>query len=127
MRALPSSGVKTASGSGSIYREEGVRVAMSGMLIERSFPDGGSDKALARAKSLGFDMVEVSDGIIEISASEKRAPRSQGQDCWSNVLYTVGKKDPPARFTERDSGPDPVGTTLGPFKVVIESRERGRG
>ncbi len=110
------------------YREEGVRVAMSGMLIERSFPDGGSDKALARAKSLGFDMVEVSDGIIEISASEKERLVAKARTAGLDVLYTVGKKDPSAQLSLNETlAQIQWGLRLGPFKVVIESRERGRG
>jgi phosphosulfolactate synthase len=110
------------------YREEGVKVAMSGMLIERSFQKGGVDEVLARAKSTGFDMVEVSDGIVDMSALAKENLVSKAKSLGFDVLYTVGKKDPSAQLSLNEMlAQIQAGLRLEPFKVVVESRERGRG
>jgi phosphosulfolactate synthase len=110
------------------YQDEGVKVAMSGMLIEKSFQKTGGADILARAKSMGFDMVEISDGIVDLSALAKVGLVSKAKSLDLEVLYTVGKKDPSAQLSINEMlACIQGGLRLDPFKVVIEGRERGRG
>ena len=110
------------------YQDLGVKVVMSGTLIEHSILEGSLDPTLLKAEKLGFDTVEVSDGIIEMTLADKAAIVEKVRAAGFEVLYTVGKKDPSAQPspTELASQID-AGLKLRPSKVVIESRERGRG
>jgi phosphosulfolactate synthase len=110
------------------YHGLGVKVIMSGTLIEHSILEGALETVLSKAKKLNFDMIEVSDGIIDMTPIEKEALVQKVRGSGFEVLYTVGKKDPTAQpaITELLSQIG-EGLKLNPFKVMIESRERGRG
>jgi len=111
-----------------LYQDEGVKVAMSGMLIERSFQKSGMAEVLAKAKATGFDMVEISDGIVDMPAREKKNLVAKAKSLGMEVLFTVGKKDPAAQLSLNETlAQIQEGLRLDPFKVVIEGRERGRG
>ena len=110
------------------YQDEGVKVAMSGMLIERSFQRTGGGEVLARAKAMGFDMIEISDGIVDMPARDKKSLVSKAKSLGLEVLFTVGKKDPAAQLSLNETlAQIQEGLRLDPFRVVIEGRERGRG
>jgi phosphosulfolactate synthase len=110
------------------YHDEGVKVALSGTLIERSFQGGGAAKTLQMAKDLSFDFVEISDGIIDMTAEVKASLVAAAKQMGFAVLYTVGKKDPSAQPSQGEMLVQiREGLKLEPYKVLIESRERGRG
>jgi len=110
------------------YQSLGIKVSMAGTLIEHSIIEGSLEDTLSKARRMKFDILEVSDGIIDMSIEEKAALVKKVTGMGFEVLYTVGKKDPAAQLapaellTQIDAG-----LKLRPFKVVIESRERGRG
>jgi phosphosulfolactate synthase len=110
------------------YHSVGVQAAMSGTLIEHSIMEGSLEATLAKAKNMRLDMIEVSDGIIDMTLSEKTALVEKVRKAGFGVLYTVGKKDPAAQPAPTELlAQIEAGLKLRPYKVVIESRERGRG
>jgi phosphosulfolactate synthase len=110
------------------FRDFGIRTCMSGTLIEHAALRGNIEMIFAKASSLGFDMVEVSDGIIDITPFEKAGLVKKVKQMNFDFLYTVGKKDPASQLKAGETlAQIKAGLELQPFKVVLESREWGRG
>lgn len=110
------------------YKKFNVKVSMSGTLLEYSVYQNQVDTILSKAKNLGFDTIEISDGIIDLTQEQKaklsRLVKSKGFD----YLYAVGKKDPSGQLSVPEMISDiEAGLKLDPVKVVLEGRERGRG
>lgn len=110
------------------YKRLGVKVSLSGTLIEYAVFQNELESMLSRASRLGFDIIEVSDGIIDLSFEQKarlfRIIKSKGFEC----LYAVGKKDPVGQLSLPETISEiEAGLRLNPIKVVLEGRERGRG
>jgi phosphosulfolactate synthase len=83
---------------------------------------------LDRARALGFDAVEVSDGTIELDPRTRADAIAKSVAAGFRVLSEVGKKDP------SDAQPmavlaDLVNADLdhGAFMVIMEAREAGKG
>lgn len=110
------------------YHSMGVEVVMSGTLIEHAILEGSLEETLSKARAMKFDKIEVSDGIIDMTLSEKAAIVEKVRGLGFSVFYTVGKKDPAAQPAPSEIVSQiEAGLKLHPFKVVLESRERGRG
>ncbi len=111
-----------------LYRSAGVRTCTGGTLLEVAHAQGQVDALLERVGALGFDLVEVSNGVHPMTEQEKadliRRVRAAGLAAWSEV----GRKDPDedARIgveerihmahRELDAGAE---------RVVLEARESG--
>jgi len=52
------------------YHDLGVEVSTGGTLLEYAVTRDRTAAAISEAKELGFDIVEVSDGVIEMSSSQ---------------------------------------------------------
>ncbi|HZW55916.1 MAG TPA: phosphosulfolactate synthase [Nitrososphaerales archaeon] len=110
------------------YTKHGIRVSMSGTLLEYSVFQNHTESILSKAKRMGFSIIEISDGIIDLTVEQKvklaKLVKSKGFE----YLVAVGKKDPSAQLSlpETISQIDSA-LSLDPFKVVLEGRERGRG
>jgi phosphosulfolactate synthase len=110
------------------YNDLGVKVSMSGTLLERSVFQNTLEPLLRRAKKLGFSIVEISDGIIELAQDQKAKLANLAKASGLEYLLTVGKKDPSAQLPlEEMLAQISAGLSLQPLKVVLEARERGRG
>lgn len=109
------------------YQRLGIRVSMSGTLLEYYYFQNAADSILQKAVRLGFDMVEVSDGIIDITPPEKAKLVKAAKAHGLAYQVAVGKKDPrtqlslPETFSQIEEA-----LALEPEKVVLEGRERGR-
>jgi phosphosulfolactate synthase len=86
------------------------------------------DPYLERARALGFDAIEISDGTIELDAKTRAEAIRNAVAAGFRVLSEVGKKDP------SDAQPmsllaDEVNADLdhGAFMVIMEAREAGKG
>ena len=106
----------------------GVSCMPGGTLGEVALWQGTFDRYLDRARELGFDALEVSDGTIEVDAGARAAAIGKAVKAGFRVLSEVGKKDPAdaqpiARLAET------VNADLdhGAFMVIMEAREAGRG
>src|SRR5262245_4005019 len=86
------------------------------------------DRYLDRARELGFDAIEVSDGTIEMDAATRAATVKQAVTAGFRVLTEVGKQE------RQDAQPmallaETVNADLdhGAFMVIMEAREAGKG
>lgn len=110
------------------FKELDIRVSMSGTLLEHALFRGTEEAMLKRASSLGFDMVEISDGILDLTIQQKAELAKRAKLHGLDFIYAVGKKDPAAQLSPSEVLDQvTAGLELSPFKVVIEGRERGRG
>jgi phosphosulfolactate synthase len=106
----------------------GVACMPGGTLGEVALWQGTFDRYLARARELGFDALEVSDGTIELDAPTRAAAIGKAVKAGFRVLSEVGKKDPADARPVADLA-DTVNADLdrGAFMVILEAREAGRG
>jgi phosphosulfolactate synthase len=100
-----------------------------GTLFEQAYINNKFNEFLKEAQELGFGAIEISDGTVEISTSERSDMIGRVKDAGFMVLTEVGKKDPTkdhllspddrVKLVEQDleSGAD---------KVIIEAREGGK-
>jgi 2-phosphosulfolactate phosphatase len=112
-----------------LYRSHGIRVLPGGTLFEIAFDRGKVDEYLAETKALGFDAIEVSNGIHpHLDTDKKHELIRRANTAGFYTLSEVGKKLP-----EEDhllSSGDRVrearaDLAAGAHKVVMESRESG--
>ncbi len=111
-----------------IYHAEGVEVSTGGTLLEYAFTQNRIPAFLAEARGLGFDLIEISSGILELSPAQiarlAEAVREQGLP----YCIEVGKKDPQHQLSLKETISQIAhARTLRPRKVIVESRESGRG
>jgi len=111
-----------------LYHDLGIEVSTGGTLLEYAVTRDRTTALLDEAKALGFDLVEISDGIIELSASQIEKLNRDARARRLDVLIEVGKKNPQNQLSLRETM-ERIGhaISLDPRKVIIESRESGRG
>ena len=110
------------------YHDIGVEVSTGGTLLEYAVSRGRELAMMDEARGLGFDVIEISDGIIELAPAQierlAKEVRRRSVDC----LIEVGKKNPQNQLSLRETL-DRIrhALDLKPRKVILESRESGRG
>lgn len=111
-----------------ILREANIDVMPGGTFMEVAVWQGTYEKYLAKAKDLGFSMIEVSDGTIEIDLETRAKSIKMALESGFKVVSEVGKKQ------VDDKQPlslmhDIIAQDLenGVFKVIVEAREAGKG
>lgn len=105
-----------------------VDIFPGGTFLEVAFWQGKIKAFFDRAKQLGFTLVEVSDGTINLSEKERKYIIELALDRGFKVLTEVGKKDGKVRVSimnlleqaQKDLG-------WGAWKVIMEGRESGKG
>ncbi len=110
------------------YHSLGVEVSTGGTLLEHAVTRDQSTSLMDEARTLGFDIVEISDGIIELSPSQIAQLAGEARKRHLDFYIEVGKKNPQHQLSLRETL-DGIGRALDlkPRKVIIESRESGRG
>jgi phosphosulfolactate synthase len=110
------------------YHKSGILVCTSGTILEHSIFHNTLDSTLRKVHKLGFDIVEISDGIIELSAEDKARLAKEVRLAGFDYVIAVGKKDPTAQLSPGETVAQmKAALELNPLKLVLESRERGRG
>ncbi|HYB04843.1 MAG TPA: phosphosulfolactate synthase [Nitrososphaerales archaeon] len=110
------------------YRKNGIRVSTSGTLLEHAIFHNSLEPTLKKVHKLGFDLVEISDGIIDLSPEDKAKISKDVKGRGFEFLVAVGKKDPSSQLSPAETVSQlEAALTLNPLKVVLEGRERGRG
>ena len=104
----------------------GVKTCTGGTLLELSWLQQQTDEFFQFAKDTGFSSVEVSNGSVGMSRSEKRKLISQAHDLGFEVMAEVGRKDvrhvmPPSSWCEEASGDLAAGADW----IIAEGRESG--
>ena len=106
----------------------GVYCMPGGTFQEVAVWQGRLDQYLDRARELGFNAIEVSDGTIEMDASTRADAITRAVKAGFRVLSEVGKKDPndaqPMTLLATEVNAD---LDHGALMVIMEAREAGRG
>ena len=106
----------------------GVAIYPGGTFLEIAVAQGRYDEYLARAKDLGYNAIEVSDGTIPMSAELRADVIKRPLDQGFIVVSEVGKKDPDEKIAislmHEQIAAD---LALGVSTVIVEARESGRG
>ena len=98
-----------------------------GTFLEVSVWQGRYAEFLTRAKELGFNMIEVSDGTIEMSPQTRKDCISRALDAGFKVISEVGKKDPNEKIaTSLMAEEIAADLAAGVYKVIVEAREAGK-
>jgi phosphosulfolactate synthase len=106
----------------------GVHCMPGGTLQEVAAWQGAFDRYLDRARELGFDAIEISDGTIEMDARVRADAIAKAAKAGFRVLSEVGKKDPAdARPMAALAGLVNADLDAGAFAVIMEAREGGKG
>ena len=125
-------GFGTAAATGNLeaklerFRAHGVPVCFGGTLTELAIVQGRVDEYVTWVRSLGIDLIEVSDGTIALDAADKRALITRLAGEGFTVLSEVGSKDAteimaPYVWVEQIEAE----LAAGAWKVVAEARESG--
>jgi phosphosulfolactate synthase len=106
----------------------GVHCMPGGTLQEVATWQGALDRYLDRARELGFDAIEISDGTIEMDGRTRADAIAKAVKAGFRVLSEVGKKDP-ADARPMATLAETVNADLdaGALMVIMEAREAGKG
>ncbi len=111
-----------------MVREREMLVYPGGTLTEYAIVQGACQEFLQRAKDLGFNGVEVSDGTIDLSSTARRDAILCALDMGLRVVSEVGKKDPRRQPTAAALAAQAVADLeSGASWVIVEARESGKG
>jgi phosphosulfolactate synthase len=99
-----------------------------GTLLEAAVVQQHCRVYMRRARELGFQAVEISDGTIDLSADRRRRVIDCARDAGLVAITEVGKKDP-TRQPEASELAEQALKDLewGAAWVIVEARESGRG
>jgi len=108
------------------YRAHDVPVVLGGTLTEIAILQGRVDAYVDWIRSLGLQLIEVSDGSITLDSAEKCALISRLVEAGLTVMSEVGSKDnteimAPYRWVEQIQAE----LAAGAWKVICEGRETG--
>ncbi|MCI4324156.1 MAG: phosphosulfolactate synthase [Thermoplasmata archaeon] len=110
------------------YHDIGVEVSTGGTLFEYAVIRDRVPAFVQEAREIGFDLIEISEGIIDLSATQIDRFAKEVERASLPYLIEVGKKNPQNQLSLRETV-DRIAQArrLHPRKVIIESRESGRG
>jgi phosphosulfolactate synthase len=110
------------------YHEFAIEVSTGGTLLEYAVTHDRVPHLMDEARELGFDIVEISSGIIELSAAQIDKLAKAADDRSLDYIIEVGKKDTHYQLSLKETISQIAhAKTLHPRKVIVESRESGRG
>lgn len=111
-----------------LVQEAGVDIYPGGTFLEAAVAQGKVADYVLRARELGFNTIEVSDGTIEMDAATRSDIVKLAKDAGFKVLTEVGKKDPKDAITTTTMH-EQIAADLaqGADKVIVEARESGHG
>jgi phosphosulfolactate synthase len=103
-----------------------VKVSTGGTLLEIALAKGKGSQIIRAARKVGFDIIEISEGITEIG-ERKQSLIAEIVSNGLEYVIEVGKKDPKNQLSieETVSGIQKA-ISLGSRYVIIEGRESGR-
>lgn len=111
-----------------LVQDAGVDIYPGGTFLEAAVAQGKVAAYVQRARELGFNTIEVSDGTIEMDAATRADIVQRAKDAGFRVLTEVGKKDPKdAIATTTMHEQIAADLAQGAYKVIVEARESGHG
>ncbi len=110
------------------YHAIGVEVSTGGTLLEYAVVHDRVGPFLDEVRELKFDLVEISSGIIELSPGQIESLAREANRRSLPYFIEVGKKDPQHQLSLKETISQVAhARSLKPRKVILESRESGRG
>jgi phosphosulfolactate synthase len=110
-----------------ILKAANIDVMPGGTFLEVAVWQQKYDKYLKRAKELGFSIIEVSDGTIEIDLESRKRIIGKALESGLEVISEVGKKNPKEKpamtLIHQEIKQD---LDIGVFKIIVEAREAGK-
>ncbi len=112
-----------------LYKEHDILVGNGGTLLEIAFKQKRIDDFFRCCSSISLDLIEVSNGIFDVSVAQKAEIICRAREKGFNVISEVGKKDPlqDCRLSMQDrieEAQSDIGS--GARYVIIEARESGK-
>jgi len=110
------------------FHQQSIEVSTGGTLLEYAVTHDRANQFFDEARELGFDLIEISSGVIELAPHQierlARSVKERGLDFY----IEVGKKDTHYQLSLKETIAQ-IGHALSlePRKVILESRESGRG
>jgi phosphosulfolactate synthase len=109
------------------YRQNGVSVSNGGTLLEICVTKGKEDLALSRIAKAGFDTLELSEGVIDLSNYVKKKVAEFAHSHNMKLNVEVGRKNPKNQLSlEETVSRVEQASDYQPDLVIIEGRETGR-
>lgn len=110
------------------YHDVGVEVSTGGTLLEYAVVHDRVPQMIDESRELGFDLIEISSGIIELSPHQVEQLAEQVRQRSLDFYIEVGKKDAQHQLSLKETNAQIAhARTLRPRRVILESRESGRG
>ena len=110
------------------YQSHSLEVSTGGTLLELTIREGKAERFVTEARDLGFNIVEVSEGVIDLSPEQVEEMAELVRSKGLEVLIEVGKKDIQHQYSLRETMSRLLhARKLSPRKVILESRESGKG
>jgi len=111
-----------------LIRERGIHVYPGGTLFELACVQGKAKAFARRAKELGFTVLEVSEGTVDLTADDRLRMIDAALAAGLLVVTEVGKKDPAVRLeATRVVTQVEADLAAGAHLVIIEGRDSGAG
>jgi phosphosulfolactate synthase len=111
-----------------MYHDVGIDVSTGGTLLEYAVAHDRVPQMMDEARGLGFDIIEISSGVIELSFEQIERLAEQVRRRSLEFFIEVGKKDPQHQLSLKETNVQIAhARTQKPRRVIIESRESGRG
>lgn len=109
------------------YHDLDVLVSTGGTLLEYALLRDRVSECIDEARDLGFDLIEVSNGILDLSRLQLEKMVLEVKRRSLDFFIEVGKKDIQQQLSLKETL-DQIHWARGqrPRKVIIESRESGR-
>jgi phosphosulfolactate synthase len=109
------------------YRQKSMHVSNGGTLLEICISKGKEDFALERLSHLGFDTIELSEGIIEVPTFVKKKIVEFAHSKGMRLHVEVGRKNPKNQLSLEDTITRiEQSFDSDPDIVIVEGRESGR-
>lgn len=112
-----------------MYKGSDIIPYTGGTLFELAYMNDKVDNFFKRAKELGFESIEISNGSTDLSYEDKIDYIKQATDLGFHVLSEVGKKNPAIdkeiTLEERVNYMN-AELEAGSSKVIVEAREGGK-
>lgn len=109
------------------YKRAKVNISNGGTLLELCISKGKEDQALRRLLSIGFDTIELSEGVTDVSLYTKKKVAEFAHSNNLRLHVEVGKKDPRNQIgLEETVSRIEASFDLEPNTVIVEGRESGK-
>lgn len=110
-----------------LCRAYNVKIYPGGTLMEVAYLQGRYEAYLNHLLKLGFDTVEISDGTINLTRTERSYCIKRAVSLGLTVLTEIGKKDPKQNLEPAELGSlCQADLEAGAWRVIMEARESGK-